>query len=99
MKKLIGSICLSDIPKSEMKKVKCRDGKERTYVSIAVVERKEVADNGDTHFITCEPKKELRREGVRYIFGNLRPLKPQYNGPSQEEIENGAPVEDNVPIF
>lgn len=94
MAKLIGSICLSDIPRSEMKKVMCRDGKERIYVNIAVVERKSVADNGDTHFLTCEPKQEFRKEGVKYIFGNLKPLKFQHEGPSEEDIQNAQPVED-----
>lgn len=90
----IGSICLSDIPQSEIKKVMCRDGKERLFVNIKVVRRKSVAENGDTHFISCEPKPEQRREGVKYIFGNLRPLVYQPQGPSMEEIENAQSASD-----
>lgn len=90
----IGSICLSDIPQSEIKKVMCRDGKERQYVNIKVVKRKCVGENGDTHFISCEPKQELRREGVKYIFGNLRPWVFQPQGPSVEEIENAPSAYD-----
>lgn len=28
---LSGSICLSDIPREQMKKIKCKDGVERIY--------------------------------------------------------------------
>lgn len=90
----IGSICLSDIPESEIKKIKCRDGKERLYVNIKVVKRKSVAENGDTHFISCEPKQEQRKEGVKYIFGNLKPLVLQPQGPTVEEIEKAQSVKD-----
>lgn len=38
---LTGSICLSDIPREQMKKVVCKDGKERIYLNVAVIERKE----------------------------------------------------------
>ena len=36
---LSGSICLSDIPREQMKKIKCKDGVERIYVNVAVIER------------------------------------------------------------
>ena len=94
MSKLIGSICLSDIPRRLMKKVKCKDGKERVYLSLAVVERKSVGDRGDTHFITCEPRQDDRRDGERYIIGNLKPLSFESNAPTEEEIRNAASVDD-----
>ena len=31
MSSLFGSICLSDIPREQMKKVMCKDGKERIF--------------------------------------------------------------------
>lgn len=98
MAKLIGSICLSDIPRRLMKKVMCKDGKERVYLSLAVVERKSVGDLGDTHFITCEPKQEDRREGERYIIGNLKPIKYESYAPTEEEIANAKPVEGDRPF-
>lgn len=52
---LTGSICLSDIPREQMKKIKCKDGVERIYVNVAVIERKEKSQFGHTHFITCSP--------------------------------------------
>lgn len=65
---LTGSICLSDIPREQMKKVVCKDGKERIYLNVAVIERKEPSQFGHTHFITCAPKQEERKEGTQYIL-------------------------------
>lgn len=33
MSSLFGSICLSEIPREQMKKVMCKDGKERIYLN------------------------------------------------------------------
>ncbi len=75
---LTGSICLSDIPREQMKKVMCRDGKERIFLNVAVIQKKEpqtFSDNGTsrtyTHFITCAPKREERKENVNYIIASL----------------------------
>lgn len=43
---LSGSICLSDIPREQMKKIKCKDGVERIYVNVAVIERREKSQFG-----------------------------------------------------
>lgn len=87
---MTGSICISDIPREQMKRIKCKDGMERIYVNVAVIERKEKSPYGHTHFITCAPKKEERKEGVNYIFGDLREYVPQNTPPTPEEIA-GAP--------
>ena len=83
---MTGSICISDIPREQMKKIKCKDGMERIYVNVAVIERKEKSAYGHTHFITCSPRKEERKEGVNYIFGDLREYAPQNAMPAPEEI-------------
>lgn len=73
-KLLTGSICLTDIPKSQIKKVLCKDGIERMYLNIAVIERNQPQTFGNrtlTHFISCAPRKEERVEGVKYIIGDL----------------------------
>lgn len=64
-----GSICLTDIPKETIKIVE-KNGKK--YLSIAVLELTEPSKYGDTHFISCAPKKDERIEGRNYIIGNLR---------------------------
>ena len=90
---LIGSLCLSNIPRSEMKKIKCKDGKERIFLNVAVVERKEKSQYGDTHFISCAPKKEERKEGVSYIIGDLKTWNPEPQMPTAEEIAAAPPME------
>lgn len=99
---LIGSICLSNIPRSEMKKIICKDGKERIFLNVAVVERKEKSQFGDTHFITCAPKKEERQDGVNYIFGDLKVWNPEPQMPTAEEIAAAPPFEpaadDDLPF-
>ena len=89
---LIGSICLSNIPRSEMKKILCKDGIERIFLNVAVVERKEKSQFGDTHFITCAPKKEERKEGTSYIFGDLKVWNPEPQMPTAEEIAAAPPI-------
>lgn len=61
MSNLFGSICLSDIPREVMKKVMCKDGKERVFLNISVGSFKEPKDfNGKkyTHYVSCAPKKQ-----------------------------------------
>lgn len=92
---LIGSICLSDIPRDVMKKVLCKDGKQKIFVNIAVMERKEPATFGDrtyTHFISCSPKKEERKEGVNYFIADLQTYNPQPSAPTVEQIEEAPSV-------
>lgn len=97
---LSGSICLSDIPREQMKKIMCKDGVERIYVNIAVIEMKEKSQFGHTHFISCSPKKEERKEGVSYICGNLKEFVPQNTSPTPEDINNSPSVspDDQLPF-
>lgn len=89
--KFVGSICLSDIPKSEIKMVECKDGKKRAYLNISIHEKKEpfLDANGKVisdHLISCAPKKENRQDGVNYIIGNLRTWQEPTAAPSPEDI-------------
>lgn len=100
---LIGSICLSDIPRDVMKKVMCKDGSQKIFVNIAVMERKEPSTFGDrtyTHFISCAPKKEERKEGVNYFIADLQTYIPQPSTPTAEQIEVAPSVseEDDLPF-
>lgn len=92
---LIGSICLSSIPKEEIKKVMCKDGQERLFLNVAVIGRKEKSAYGDTHFISCAPKKDERKEGVNYIIGDLKEWNPEPQMPTTEEIASAQPVTDD----
>lgn len=90
MSSLFGSICLSDIPREQIKKVICKDGKERMFVNIFVGERKEPSRFGDrcyTHFVSCSPKKEERKDGVNYFIGDLETYNQQPSTPTPEQIQ------------
>ena len=95
MEILTGSICLSNIPKEQMKKVMCKDGVERIFLNVAVIEKKEKGKFGDTHFVSCSPKKEDRKENVNYIIGDLKRLEMTSNTPSTEQIDNAPSVDDS----
>lgn len=81
-----GSICLTDIPKELISTG--NNGKK--YLNVAIFANKEGANQwGNTHFITCAPKKEERQEGVNYIIGNLK----ERGGESDNVV---APKGDNA---
>lgn len=97
MSSLFGSICLTDIPREQMKKVMCKDGKERIFVNIFIGEKKTPSTfDGKTytHSVSCAPKKEERKEGVNYFIGDLQTYNPQPNTPSAAEIEAAPCVSD-----
>jgi hypothetical protein len=95
---LYGSICLSDIPRELFKKVQTKNG-EKVYLNIGVGERKEpqtFTDGGVertyTHYVTCAPPKEERREGVNYFCGDLRSYKTTATAPVTAEAVTAAPA-------
>lgn len=95
---LRGSICLSDIPKELIKKVKCKDGKERCFLNFAIFKRKEPITFGDityTHFMSCAPKKEDRKEGIKYIIADLSETVDSNKYPSTIEVEAAPPINDD----
>lgn len=101
MSSLYGSICLSDIPRSQMKKVKTKDGKEKIYLNIFIGERKEPVTFDDrtyTHFVSCSPKKEERVEGENYFIGDLQTYNPQPSAPTAEQINEAPPVSEKDPL-
>lgn len=99
-----GSICLTDIPKELINKGK--NGKE--YLNIAIFANKDGANQwGNTHYMTCAPKKEERQEGVNYIIGNLKErggesANPVYNinAPKGEETaaQQASGSDDDLPF-
>lgn len=87
---LIGSICISDVPKELFKKAD--NGK--VYLNIAVAERQAVSDYGDTHNIIASKPKDQRVEGEKPAYiGNLKRWAQPVTTPSAEDI-NSAPTAD-----
>lgn len=94
----LGSICLTDIPKHVIRTYAATG---KMYLSFAIIERKEVGTNGETHFISCQPRKEERQEGVNYIIGDIKPFVEPRVRPSVDDINKAeagfvdkAPWED-----
>lgn len=101
---MYGSLCVSSIPKRLFKKIMCKDGKERIFLNIKIVKRKEPSQFGHTHFVSCEPKDEKdRKEDELYICGDLTEYSPQPQMPTAEEIAAAPPMpmtgnEDDLPF-
>ena len=103
---LYGSICLSDIPKSEIRKVVCRDGSVKMYLNVFIGQSVHPRDFGGTkytHYVSCSPKKESRVEGVNYYIGNLcsgRSVTSSSYIPTGDEISQSPSLspEDDLPF-
>ena len=87
--KFLGSICLSDIPKDV---IRVYQANGKAYLSFAIIERKEVGKNGETHFISCAPKKEERRDGTNYVIGDIKPFVEPSVRPSVDDIAKAEPA-------
>ena len=103
MSNLFGSICLSDIPRSQMKKVMCRDGRERVFLNIFIGEKREPATFGDrtyTHYVSCAPRKEERKEGEQYYIGDLQTWQAAPAAPTPEQVSAAPSLapEDDLPF-
>ena len=64
MSSLYGSICLSEIPRSQMKKVMCKDGKERIFLNIFVGEKKSLQRSVITRTLTLCHVHRRRKSGL-----------------------------------
>ena len=75
---LSGSICLSDIPREQMKKIKCKDGVERIYVNVAVIERRENPSSGIRISSLVPLKGGTGRRKELYLRGPQRVYTSEY---------------------
>lgn len=58
------SVCLSDIPKSEI--VEAKNGKK--YVNLVLDERRETGQYGETHMLYMSQTKEERQNKAKKVF-------------------------------
>lgn len=70
---LIGSICLTDIPKDLIRVGS--DGKK--YLTVYIGQRRQTSQYGHTHFIKAYVPKERREDGVDYFIGDAKPSEYQ----------------------
>ena len=94
--KMRGYLDLTNLPKSQVKKVKFGDGKEHLIVNIAIFEA-EPSYNAEgkitsDHYITCAPKKEERIEGEKYGIGKMLTWQQKPQDPSEEDVKAAPPV-------
>lgn len=91
---LYGSICLSDIPRSQMRRVVTRDGREKVYLNIQVAPRREPRSYSGrvyTHYVSCAPRREERKEGESYFIGDLQEWRGQGpSSPSPSSVHGGG---------
>lgn len=70
---LIGSICLSDIPKEFVTVGK--NGKK--YLKVYIGQRRQTSQYGHTHFIKVYVPSDRREEGVEHFIGEAKPSEYQ----------------------
>lgn len=97
--KMRGHLDLTNLPKSQVKKVKFGDGTEHLIVNIAIFE-KEPSYSVDgrmtsDHYITCAPKKEERIEGEKYNIGKTLTWQQKPQEPTEEEVKAAPSVGDD----
>ncbi len=96
-----GSIDLTKVPKECYREVTLKNGEKHIFLNVALYQRKEPTTFGTTtytHFLSCAPKKEERKEGVNYIVGDFAESKPTPIEPVTTEEVNNAPVADHLPF-
>lgn len=100
--KMRGYLDLTNLPKSQVKKVKFGDGKEHLIVNIAIFEAEPSYNNEgkmtSDHYITCAPKKEERIEGEKYGIGKMLTWQQKPQEPTEEEVK-AAPPMNNDDLF
>lgn len=81
MANILLDICLSDLPKENIKTA--QNGKK--YIKLVVAERKEADERGNDHFIKVYIPKEQRKEGDKPIYvGSGKASKPKDQAPQTE---------------
>ena len=100
--KMRGYLDLTNLPKSQVKKVKFSDGKEHLIVNIAIFET-EPSYNSEgkmtsDHYITCAPKKDERIKEEKYGIGKLLTWQQKPQDPTEEEVK-AAPPMNNDDLF
>ena len=85
---LYGSMCLSDVPKELFRKAD--NGK--VYLNLRIFARREEDKFGNTHIMSCAPKKEEQKEGVNYLCGSFKMVDTTI---TPEQVEKLPAAADN----
>ncbi len=96
-----GSIDLTRVPKECYREVTLKNGEKHIFLNLGLFQRKEPVTFGTTtytHFLSCAPKKEDRKEGVNYIVGDFAESKPNPVAPVTADEVAAAPVAEHLPF-
>lgn len=86
---ITGSICVSDIPKSAIKKA--NNGK--LYINIVIAERKEVGKFGETHAIFMSQTKEEREaKADKCYIGSGQAYAPKPEAVTADDIASAPAI-------
>lgn len=95
---ILGSICLSDIPKDDYIKIG-KDGKK--YLNVCIAERREADPYGNTHTIYVSQTKEERNAQLKKCYiGSGRVYDPNPTAATPEAVAQMPPAEevDDLPF-
>lgn len=97
--KMRGYLDVTDLPRSQVMKVKFGDGKVHSIVNIAIFATEPRYNNEgkitSDHYITCAPRKEERIEGEKYGIGRMLTWQQKPQDPSEEDIRAASPMNDD----
>lgn len=102
MANFYGSICLTDIPKDQIKKITCKDGVTRLFIPFYLNEMRNPDQQGNTHTMKVAVKKDEQDPNVNYYFGKakVQEIQQQTQQPTQAEIESAESLNaDDVMPF
>lgn len=91
------SICLTDIPKDKIKVA--TNGKK--YINLAVAQRKEVSQYGETHTVFVSQDKEEREANLAVCYvGGGKEFTQKITPVTSDEVEKMPPAEnmDDLPF-
>ena len=95
---ILGSICLSDIPKDEHIKI----GKDsKKYLNICITERRKPDKYGNTHTIyVSQDKEEREAKANKCYIGSGRAYNPQPAAATPEAVDQMPPADvvDDLPF-
>lgn len=100
MSDLYGSICLSDIPKSQMRKAATKSG-DKIFLDIYIGKKKEPKTFGKrtyTHYVSCAPPKDKRVDGENYFIGDLTEREPKAEASSPATEKTNTITKDDLPF-
>lgn len=96
MANVLLDICLSDLPKAQIKEAK--NGKK--YIKLVVAERKSADERGYDHYVKVYIPKEQRKEGDKPVYVGSGKAAQKYTAPNSEpaSASQAGMKDDDLPF-